>query len=47
VNAVIAFAEAGGDPEHADQVPYPERGGSDDESEHRSNITIACAHVSG
>lgn len=47
VNAVIAFADAGGDPEQADQVPYPERGGSGDDAEHRSNITLACAHVAG
>ena len=47
VNAVIAFADAGGDPEQADQVPYPERGGSGDDAEHRSNITLACARVAG
>jgi hypothetical protein len=45
VDALIAFAEAGGTPERADDVPFPDRGGNDDASEHRSNVKLVCAQA--
>jgi hydroxyacylglutathione hydrolase len=42
VEALIAYADGGGDPERPDAVPYPERGGADDEKEHASNVRVAC-----
>jgi hypothetical protein len=45
VDALIAFAEAGGTPERAAEVPFPDRGGNDDANEHRSNVERACAQA--
>ena len=45
VDALIAFAEAGGTPDRADDVPFPDRGGHDDSGEHRSNVERACAQA--
>jgi hypothetical protein len=45
VDALIAFAEAGGTPERADDLPFPDRGGNDDASEHRSNVKLVCAQA--
>jgi hypothetical protein len=46
VDALIAFAEAGGTPDRAAEVPYPDRGGHDDANEHRSNVKLVCAQAS-
>ena len=45
VDALIAFAEAGGTPERAEDVPFPDRGGHDDAGEHRSNVELVCAQA--
>jgi len=45
VDALIAFAEGGGTPARADDVPFPDRGGHDDAGEHRSNVERACAQA--
>ena len=45
VEAVIAFVSSGGGPDQADQVPFPDRGGSDDADEHRSNVALAAQAV--
>jgi glyoxylase-like metal-dependent hydrolase (beta-lactamase superfamily II) len=42
VEALVSHAEGGGDPEAADAVPYPDRGGSDDAKEHADNVRRAC-----
>jgi glyoxylase-like metal-dependent hydrolase (beta-lactamase superfamily II) len=45
VDALIAFAEAGGTPDRAEDVPFPDRGGHDDPGEHRSNLELVCAQA--
>ena len=45
VDALIAFAEAGGTPDRAEDVPFPDRGGDDDPGEHRSNVELVCAQA--
>jgi hydroxyacylglutathione hydrolase len=45
VERVIAFAEAGGSAEQADQVPHPDRGGAADAQEHRANVARTCERL--
>ena len=45
MDALIAFAEAGGTPDRADDVPFPDRGGHGDREEHRSNVERACVQA--
>ena len=45
MDALIAFAEAGGTQERADDVPFPDQGGHDDAGEHRSNVKLVCAQA--
>jgi glyoxylase-like metal-dependent hydrolase (beta-lactamase superfamily II) len=47
VERVVGFAEAGGEPEGASSVPYPDRGGWSDAEEHAGNIRRACEAVAG
>jgi len=47
VEALIAYAEGGGDPERADAVEYPARGGSADAGEHAGNVRRACERAAG
>ena len=42
VEAVIAHAESGGDPDAPGEVAYPDRGGTDDAKEHADNVRRAC-----
>jgi|1186.fasta_scaffold01781_3 hydroxyacylglutathione hydrolase len=45
VEALIAHAEGGGEPDAAAAVPHPQRGGTDDASEHADNVRRACEAV--
>ena len=45
VESLIEFVTAGNTAEQADQLPFPERGGSDDAGEHRSNVERAALAV--
>jgi hydroxyacylglutathione hydrolase len=42
VERLIAFAESGSTADGADDLPYPQRGGSSDPEEHRANVVRTC-----
>ena len=42
LDAVLAYAAGGGDPERPDAVAHPQRGGAEDEDAHRNNVRDAC-----
>jgi len=46
VESVIAFAEAGGDPEASAGIDHPQRG-SDDAEAHAANVRLACQSAAG
>jgi hydroxyacylglutathione hydrolase len=44
IDAVLAFAEAGCDPDHAARIAVPDRGGGPfDRESHERNVRLACA----
>ena len=45
VERLIAFAESGGTTEGADEIRYPNRGGSSDPEEHRANVVRTCERL--
>ena len=42
LDAVLAYAAGGGDPERPDAVAHPQRGGAEDEDAHGNNVRDAC-----
>jgi len=45
VESLIEFVTGGGTAERAEEVAYPDRGGSDDAGEHRNNVELAARAV--